>query len=337
VGAATADALRESIASEPVDGLALTMSFGVAAADVDERFEFNAVFDRADSALYAAKAQGRNCIRVAETTADKLVLPVISEATEARPVGGLDDGAFSERRARQGSRMELDMTPLLAEVKGERMTGRAGREGVENASWLVRDEAARTHMLDMLHRLRHIRMAVYGIVLSTLIAAGPFYGWLPIVPPLLGAVVLAVVIDRSAGQRRPEFAIGAAILISLVANAAGFVFAHGMPYVALPFLVLSVFAWSPVFPARGVAVAAAIDVLLIVAAAVLVGGHQAFSDPAIIGVPLALLTTVALIGSGLGRSAIDYRDVAVVDQLSGMLNRRALESRIALVTQQSMH
>jgi diguanylate cyclase (GGDEF)-like protein len=118
---------------------------------------------------------------------------------------------------------------------------------------------------------------------------------------------------------------------------AGLLLCHGTPYVALPMLVVPVFAWSPVFPARGVAVAAAVDALLILAAAVVIGGHEAFSEPAIVGAPLALLATVALIGSVLGRSAIDYRGVAVVDQLTGMLNRQALESRIAVVTQQSVH
>jgi diguanylate cyclase (GGDEF)-like protein len=336
VAARTAETLRAALERDPLDGLAVTMSFGVAASEAGERFEFETVFDRADRALYAAKAQGRNCVRVGASAGEALAFDATSgRAAVSSPVA-TDNCGPSERRARERPRGDLGTAAVLADVKAEAITPRASRQRVdENGSWLVRDEAARAHMLDLLHRIRGMRMAAYGIVFLALIAAGPFYGWLPLLPPFICAVVMGVVIERSAGQRRPEFAIGAAIVLSLVGNAAGFPLAHGVPYVALPMLVVPVFAWSPVFPARGVAVAAVIDALLIVAAAGVIGGHGAFSEPAIVGVPLALLAAVALIGSVLGRSAIDYRGVAVVDQLTGMLNRQALESRIAVVTQQS--
>jgi diguanylate cyclase (GGDEF)-like protein len=338
VGASTAETLRRAIEREPVEGLAVTMSVGVAALEAGEPFEFEALFDRADYALYAAKAQGRNCVRVGASAADALAPDAACGQGAMGSLGELDNGGPTKRRARERPPSDLAVAPGLAEVQDGAITPPASRQRVEqNGSWLVRDDAARAHMLDLLHRIRGMRMAVYGIVLLALIAAGPSYGWLPIAPPFLGAVMMAVVIDRSAGQRRPEFAIGAAIVISLVGNAAGFLLCHGTPYVALPMLAVPVFAWSPMFPARGVAVAAALDAILIVAAAVVIGGHETFSDPAIVGAPLALLAAVALIGSVLGRSAIDYRGAAVVDQLTGMLNRQALESRIAVVTQQSMH
>jgi diguanylate cyclase (GGDEF)-like protein len=62
--AALAEDLRTTIAAQPHGGLAVTMSFGVSASQ-PSAFDYEHVFEAADRALYAAKAAGRNCVRVA--------------------------------------------------------------------------------------------------------------------------------------------------------------------------------------------------------------------------------------------------------------------------------
>ncbi|HKB51050.1 MAG TPA: diguanylate cyclase [Solirubrobacterales bacterium] len=55
--ATLADELREAIAAETVGGgLRVTMSFGVGASRRGESFDYDAVFRRADRALYEAKS-----------------------------------------------------------------------------------------------------------------------------------------------------------------------------------------------------------------------------------------------------------------------------------------
>jgi diguanylate cyclase (GGDEF)-like protein len=333
-GAASAEMLREAVGRTPIDGLAVTVSFGVAASGAHERFDFEALFGSADVALYMAKAQGRDRVWALDGAPGGAREGTAGPVAAPTPAGSAPTAELSERRASGRPGARVGAAPVLAEAPDEgRLAAHVARERAETGSWLVRDEAARSHMLDLLYRIRRVRIAAYGVVLLALLAAGPFYGWLPIAPPFAGAIVMAVVIELSSRRRRPEFAIGAVIVLSLVANAAGFLLCHGKPFVALPLLVIPLFAWSPVFPARGVAVAAAIDALLIAAAGVFIG-HQALSDPLILGVPFALLVTVALIGAVLGRSSIDFRSAGVVDQLTGLLNRQALESRIAVVAQQ---
>lgn len=63
--AAHAEQLRRAIAAEPVEGIAVTCSFGVSASDAGG-FHFPEVFARADAALYAAKEGGRDQVRVAD-------------------------------------------------------------------------------------------------------------------------------------------------------------------------------------------------------------------------------------------------------------------------------
>jgi diguanylate cyclase (GGDEF)-like protein len=55
-----AEGLREAIADATIGGMGVTMSFGVAASASGERFDFSAVFPRADAALYEAKRLGRD-------------------------------------------------------------------------------------------------------------------------------------------------------------------------------------------------------------------------------------------------------------------------------------
>jgi diguanylate cyclase (GGDEF)-like protein len=58
-----AQRLRSIVEASPICGLSLTMSCGVAASSPG-RFDYDTVFGAADQALYMAKAEGRNCVRV---------------------------------------------------------------------------------------------------------------------------------------------------------------------------------------------------------------------------------------------------------------------------------
>jgi GGDEF domain-containing protein len=57
-----AETLREAVASEPVGGEQVTMSFGVSASERGEHFDYEVVFAQADAALYAAKRGGRDLV-----------------------------------------------------------------------------------------------------------------------------------------------------------------------------------------------------------------------------------------------------------------------------------
>ena len=63
-----AEKLRRAVARRRCGGHAVTMSFGVAASEADG-FDYNAVFARADRALYQAKRGGRDCVCSAGTRA----------------------------------------------------------------------------------------------------------------------------------------------------------------------------------------------------------------------------------------------------------------------------
>jgi diguanylate cyclase (GGDEF)-like protein len=58
-----AEDLRQTISGSHHGGLPVTMSFGVSASPPSS-FDYDRVFAAADHALYAAKAAGRNCVRI---------------------------------------------------------------------------------------------------------------------------------------------------------------------------------------------------------------------------------------------------------------------------------
>jgi diguanylate cyclase (GGDEF)-like protein len=55
-----AERLRDAVESQPVGGQQVTMSFGVSASERGSRFDYEAVFAKADTRLYEAKGSGRN-------------------------------------------------------------------------------------------------------------------------------------------------------------------------------------------------------------------------------------------------------------------------------------
>jgi diguanylate cyclase (GGDEF)-like protein len=76
-----AEELRHAIATEPAGRLSITASFGVSASQPSS-FDYDHVFETADQALYAAKASGRNCVRVA--AASDLGLPPLGAAAHSK-------------------------------------------------------------------------------------------------------------------------------------------------------------------------------------------------------------------------------------------------------------
>lgn len=63
--ASVAEDLRAAVADEPIAGLQVTMSFGVAASEAGG-FDYERIFSRADLAMYDAKRMGRNRVALAD-------------------------------------------------------------------------------------------------------------------------------------------------------------------------------------------------------------------------------------------------------------------------------
>jgi diguanylate cyclase (GGDEF)-like protein len=89
------------------------------------------------------------------------------------------------------------------------------------------------------------------------------------------------------------------------------------------------------FPMRGVVVGVIINIVILLVVAFGVDAAEVIHDPVLVIAPVALLLCVAVLSTPLMRSDIQHRSDAVIDPLTGMLNRKALSTRVDELAQQS--
>jgi diguanylate cyclase (GGDEF)-like protein len=190
-------------------------------------------------------------------------------------------------------------------------------------------------MLDMEERVRPIRQRALAILALALVASGPWLGWWPALFLIPAATSFAIADRMMPRVEQPELLMfGAWIASSLVIGGA-VALSGGADQPTLAWLAIPVITLSSRFPMRGVVVGVIINSLILVAVAFSVNAHEVIHDPVYVIAPLALLLCVAVLSTPLMRSDIQHRSDAVIDQLTGMLNRKALSSRVSELAQQS--
>jgi len=291
--------LRLALASSSVGGLWITLSCGVAVGDPEGRLSPNEVFQRADAAMYRAKEEGRDRVCVAQ--ADE---PQKSTVRELEPAHEMDDSA-----------------PRALPTSG------SGR-------WLVGSVVQRDQLLAVLDGFSTGRTRIVNLLLLLAGAAlAPVYGWGPAIVLGLHAIVLDPYLRRSSKMaadhtiRAEAWALYEAI-ISMVLIAGAVVAASDPALFLLGLLILPAFSVAAAYPRRAVAVLVATSAALAVLASVLVDPAAVAANPLIAAMPVGLVAVVGLVGAAIGRSAVDHRAAAIVDPLTGLLNRAALDLRL---------
>lgn len=196
-------------------------------------------------------------------------------------------------------------------------------------TWLCPDPASRERLLDMDERLRRPRALAFSLLGAGVLAAVPHLGWRPLVL-LFGAVVVLVVASRLARRvRTPEYGFAVSWAFSQAMVALAVALTGGIESYVLSWLVVPLVTVPARFGARGVAAAAGFIALLIVAIAV--GVEPSHPLPRWYAATAMLITLlgVTILSFALMRSDLEHRTEAMVDGLTGMLNRRALEQRLA--------
>jgi diguanylate cyclase (GGDEF)-like protein len=128
----------------------------------------------------------------------------------------------------------------------------------------------------------------------------------------------------------------AAWVISQAAIAAGVALTGGPESPALLLMLIPVVSLSARFPQRGVVAGVGITLLFMALATAAVDPAALVDEP-----PLTILAAVGVVSVGflstaLLRSDLHHRSESVLDQLTGMLNRKALATRATELEQQSL-
>jgi diguanylate cyclase (GGDEF)-like protein len=141
--------------------------------------------------------------------------------------------------------------------------------------------------------------------------------------------------SHASRSQRPEYVMFAAWTGAELVIAACIVVSGGADSPAVAWLAIPVVTLASRFSTRGVILGVAIAFVLLVAVTLGVDPAAVIDDPTLLTAPLVVILTVAILSLALMRSDLHHRGAAVIDPLTGMLNRKALATRVEELSQQS--
>jgi diguanylate cyclase (GGDEF)-like protein len=206
---------------------------------------------------------------------------------------------------------------------------------METRSWLIRNGSDRERMLDMDRRLAPVRLRTFGVLALALLASGPWVGWWTIAPLLVAAGLFWLADTRIEGTARPEYWMFAAWAGSEAIIALSVALTGRSAVSMLAMLAIPVVTLSARFSSRGILIGVATALGLMIAVAFGTNAHAVLENPPLLIAPLAVVVAVAMLSTALMHSDVEHRSKAVIDQLTGLLNRNALEIRTNELEQQS--
>jgi diguanylate cyclase (GGDEF)-like protein len=202
-------------------------------------------------------------------------------------------------------------------------------------SWLCPDPGDRERLLDMEQRLSGVRSAAFGVLTLAVLVSAPWMGWWLLVP-VLGCSLAFVLASRGlANSARPEYRVAFVWACSQVTIAVCAWLTGGAESPGLSWLVVPVITLPVRFGTRGVAAGVGFTITLLLAVTFGLDTNSTVAGPEHFLFPLAAIIAVALLSTALLHSDLEHRSEAVVDPLTGMLNRNALMTRVAELAQQS--
>ena len=197
---------------------------------------------------------------------------------------------------------------------------------------LCRDAAERLRLLDMTRRLRPARLRSFALLGIAAIVAVPVYGWSVLAVGVASMAVLLTLPALAERVRRPEYVLAGAWLLGQLAIFLAIAVAQGPREYTFAVLVVPMLIGASVFPRRVVAWAAVSTAVMMIVAAFAFMPSAVEATPPVLVFPLTLLIVITMLAARTLDAEADSRAATVVDQLTGLLNRTALQSRATELT-----
>ena len=193
----------------------------------------------------------------------------------------------------------------------------------------IRQEARRERLLDMERRVRRYRTACFAILGLALASAGPQVGWGWLAPLAVGFCGFAVADRFMRTSRRPWLWIAAAwgalpLLLAGAVIATGGPTSPALMWFALPAVTLGVR-----FEPWGMAVGTVYLLAVFLASTIAVDPAAAADHSQTLTAAVALILSTVILSGALVESDRAHRRRSTLDPLTGLLNRNALEQRLA--------
>ncbi len=206
---------------------------------------------------------------------------------------------------------------------------------MSGGSWLCPTELDRSRVVDANDRVRMIRKVGSGAVGAALVISAPWLGWWTLILFALSVLNFANVDRRMPKSSHPERVSACAILITMLLIGVGVTLSGGSRSPMLPWMVLPAGMVAARFRPQVVIAALVLTIAIVLTTTVGVHPQWAIEDPVPLIATLALLAVVVSIVWALQAAELHHRDEAILDPLTGLLNRHALVPRFLEISHQA--
>jgi diguanylate cyclase (GGDEF)-like protein len=202
-------------------------------------------------------------------------------------------------------------------------------------TWLCPTPLHRERLLDMERRLAKPRAVMYGSLGIVFLIGIPWIGWWTLIPLALSVLGYSLLKPRFETSTRPEYLVAATVVNAQVLIGVGTALTGGPHSPTIAMLLLPIVTLPARFTTRGVYAGAAVTVVVLLLSTVAVDPAGFADDPTYTLVALASCCGLAAFSEALMRVELQQRSEAVLDPLTGLLNRNTLELRFEELAQQA--
>jgi diguanylate cyclase (GGDEF)-like protein len=202
-------------------------------------------------------------------------------------------------------------------------------------TWLCPTPLHRERLLDMESKLARPRAIMYGSLAVAFLAGIPWIGAWTLIPLAVSVLGYALLRGRIAASEQPEYLIGATVINAQVLIGIGIALSGGPHSPVIAMLLLPIVTLPARFSPRGVWAGLGVTVAVLALSTVAVDPSGFADDPTYVLLGLASCVGLAAFSETLMRAEMQQRSDAVLDPLTGLLNRKALAGRFEEIAQQA--
>ena len=203
-------------------------------------------------------------------------------------------------------------------------------------SWICRDAFERARFNDLHVRLTRANTRVLAVVAVLIAIAFPTIGDpAALLPSIVGILFFGLVQRRSTAFQRPELWVFTALLGAETMIVSALLLNEGANTAAMALMAWPVAGVAGRFHDRALLLGTGFAMVLVGGAIVVADPAAVRDDPLSLTLALAALFAVSVVAAAHRDSDIANRGAAILDPLTGMLNRHALATRTAEVEHQS--
>lgn len=204
-----------------------------------------------------------------------------------------------------------------------------------DGTWLCPTELDRTRLLDMEARIARPRAVMYAALAFGMGSTIPWVGWWPMIPLTLQLAIYAALRPWIARSARPEYVVAATVVSSQLLLGAGIALSGGPRSPGIALMLLPLVTLPARFSAHGVWTGLAIGVVVLLASTLGVDPAGYMADPTYTTAGLCAAVGLTVFAQFLMTSEMRQRSSAILDPLTGLLNRTSLEPRFAEIAEQA--